>query len=217
MTPKNTLGSLAVILFGKMALAEVKFINLQSVNKSVERIKCDWNQLTMTCNSIAASLIALLATLTYIADEPFKITAKRSDDRIEVKSKDDKTWFVIRSPFGISNANIERTTEQWPDKVVIQLRLKGLENFKLSTDKLKLEASVSSQNGDVRLWKDGKEDSPLDAKSPYWMEIKILDSDGEPTKAIPLKDGYFEMELPKKFFEGNPTSFKVEWVDFYRN
>ena len=68
----------------------------------------------------------------------------------------------------------------------------------------------------VRLWKDGKEDSPLDSNSPYWMEIRILGSDGEPTKAIPLKDGYFDMELPKKFFGGNPRSFKVEWIDFYR-
>lgn len=171
----------------------------------------------MRSKSIAVSLVVLVAALNCIADEPFKITTKRSDDRVEVKSNDDKTLFVIRSPFGISNATVERTTEQWPDKVVIHLRLKGLESFKLSTDKLKLEASVSSHDGSVRLWKDAKEDSPLDSKSPYWMEIKTLDSDGEPTKAIPLKDGYFEMELPKKFVEGNPESIKVEWIDFYRN
>ena len=101
----------------------------------------------MTHSSIALSLVVLLATLTYIADEPFKISTKRSDDRIEVKSKDDKTLFVIRSSFGISNASIERTTEHWPDKVVIQLRLKGMESFKLSTDTVKLEASVSSHDG----------------------------------------------------------------------
>lgn len=171
----------------------------------------------MTYYSIAASLIALMATLNCIADEPFKITTKRSDDRVDVNSKDDKAMFVIRSPFGISNATIERTSEQWPDKVVIELRLKGLESFKASTDKLKLEASVSSHDGSVRLWKDGKEDSSLDSESPYWMEIKALDNEDEPTKASPLKDGVFEMQLPKKFFEGNPKWLKVEWIDFYRN
>jgi uncharacterized glyoxalase superfamily protein PhnB len=88
----------------------------------------------MTHSSIAASLVVLLASLTYIADEPFKITTKRSDDRIEVKSKNDKPVFIVRSPFGISNATIELTKEQWPDKVVIQLRLQGLESFKVSTD-----------------------------------------------------------------------------------
>lgn len=170
----------------------------------------------MTHYSIAASLVVLLTTLTN-ANEPFKITTKRSDDRVEVKSGDDKAMFVIRSPFGISKATIERTTEQWPDKVVIQLRLKGLESLKVSTDKLKLEASVSSHDGSVRLWKDGKEDSPLDSKSPYWIEIKALDNEGEPTKATSLKDGVFELQLPKKLFEDNPKSFKMEWVDFYRN
>jgi len=172
----------------------------------------------MRNNSFMALLVVLLATMSCFADEPaFKITTKRSDDRVELKSKDDKTLFIIRSPFGISNATIERTTDQWPDKTVIQLRLMGLENFKVSTDKIKLEASVSSHDGSVRLWKDGKEDSPLDSKSSYWIEIKILGSDGEPTKAIPLKDGSFEMQLPKKFFDDHPQSIKVEWIDFYRN
>ena len=171
----------------------------------------------MRNNSIAAPLIVLIATMNCIADEPFKITTKRSDDRVEVKSEDDKALFVVRSPFGISNATIERTTEQWPDMVLIQLRLKGLENFKVSTEKLKLEASVSSHDGSVRLLKNGKEDSPLNSKSPYWIEIRILDSEGASVKAIPLKDGYFESKLPKKFFEGNPMSFKMEWIDFYRN
>ena len=173
----------------------------------------------MTNNSIPAMLMLAMAfTNCFVNETPaFKITTKRSDDRVEVKSEDDKIVFVVRSPMGISNATIERTTEQWPDKVVIQLRLKGLESFKVSIEQLKLEASASSQNGDVRLWKDGKEDAPLNSKSPYWMEIRILDSDGEPAKSIPLKDGYFEMQLPKKFFEGNPKSIEVKWIDFYRN
>ena len=153
------------------------------------------------------------------ADDPqqFKISSKRSDDRVEMKSESDRVVFDVRSPFGVSSATIERKTKQWPAKVLIQLRLKGLENFKVSTDKLKLEASVSSPNGDARLWKDGKEDTPLNAKSPHWMEIRIMDKDGKPSKAFPSKDGYFQMQLPKKFFEGNPESFKVEWIDFYRN
>jgi hypothetical protein len=84
-------------------------------------------------------------------------------------------------------------------------------------DQSKLEASVSSQDGKVRLWKDGKEDSPLDAKSPRWMDIRLVGSDGKPAKGIPLKDGYFEMKLPTAFFENNPKAITVNWIDFYRN
>ena len=62
---------------------------------------------------------------------------------------------------------------------MLRLHLKGLENIKVSNGKVTMEAAVSSQDGKVRLWKDGKEDSPLDAKSPYWMEIRIVGHDGK--------------------------------------
>ena len=167
--------------------------------------------------SIAPILVLTLSVLTCADDTPpFKIVTKRIDDQVDVKSEKDKVVFDVRSPFGISSATIERTTEQWPEKVLIKLRLKGLENFKVSTDKLKLEASVSSQNGDARIWKGGKEDTPLNSKNPYWMQIQIMDIDGKPTKALPSRDGYFELQLPKRLFEGNPRAFMLEWIDFYR-
>lgn len=147
----------------------------------------------------------------------FKITTNRKNDRVVVKAEKDKVVFSVHSPFGISNAAIERTGENWPDGVVLRLHLNGLENFRVTNGRVKLEASVSSQDGKVRLWKDGKEDAMLDAKSPHWMEIRMFGSDGKPAKAIPLKDGYFEMALPKAFFEGNPRSITVNWIDFYRN
>lgn len=158
-----------------------------------------------------------IATTTADDSPPFKITTKRDNDRVEVKAEKDKTILSVHSPFGISNAVIERTGENWPEAVTLRLHLKGLENFQVTNGKVKLEASVSSQDGKVRLWKDGKEDSPLDAKSPYWMEIRIVGSDGKPAKAIPLKDGYFEMQLPRAFFESNPKTITVNWIDFYRN
>lgn len=168
---------------------------------------------------IPALLVLAVAVTTANAEEnpPFKIATKRKDDRVEVKTEKDKVLFSIHSPFGISNAVIKRADEKWPDAVELRLRLKGLENFSVSNDKEKLEASVSSQDGKVRLWKDGKEDTPLDAKSPYWMEIQMVGSDGKPAKTIPLKDGYFELQVPKAFFEGNPKSITLNWIDFYRN
>jgi len=150
---------------------------------------------------------------------PYKITSKRDDDRVDVKAEKGKATFSIHSPFGISHAAIERVGDKWPDDVVLRLNLKGLENFKVSNGKVTLEGSVSLQveKPVVRLWKDGKEDSPLDAKSPYWIGVRILGGDGKPAKEIPLKDGYFELALPKAFFEGNPNSITVNWIDFYRN
>ena len=151
------------------------------------------------------------------AEDPrFKITTKRENDKVEIKVESDKAVFSVHSPFGISQTVIERTDEDWSDIVMLRLHLKGLEHFKVSPGKVTLEAVVSSQDGKVRLWKDGKEDSPLDAKSPYWTEIRMVGNDGKPTTAIPLKDGYFEIQLPKALFEDNPKSITVNWIDFYR-
>ena len=148
----------------------------------------------------------------------FKITTKRDTDKVDVKFEKGQTVFSIHSPFGISQAVIERTVEKWPEGVVLRLHLKGLENFHASNGKVTLDAAVSSSDDRqrVRLWMNGKEDAPLDAKSPYWMEVRILDGNGKQAKEIPLKDGYFEMPLPKALFEGN-RKITVEWIDFYRN
>ena len=48
------------------------------------------------------------------------------------------------------------------------------------------------------------------------MDIRIVGGDGRPAQELPLKDGYFEMTLPRAFFEGNPKSITLNWIDFYR-
>lgn len=168
--------------------------------------------------AIVAVIAAALSTgCTDAVNEPqFKITTKRDNDKVEVKVKTDKMIFSVHSPFGISQTVIESTNGNWPDIVMLRLHLKGLENFKVSNGKVTLEAAVSSQDSKVRLWKDGKEDSPLDAKSPHWTEIRMVGDDGKQVTTVPLKDGYFEIQLPKAFLEDNPKSITVNWIDFYR-
>ncbi len=170
---------------------------------------------------LAPGLLVLAVVTTAAADDspPFRVTTKRADDRADVKAEKDKVIVSVQSPFGISHAVIERGGETWPDAVVLRLHMKGLENFKVANGKVKLEGSASFHDGKpvVRLWKDGKEDAPLDAKNPYWMEVRIVGGDGKQAKEMPLKGGYFEMPLPRAMFEGNPKTITVSWIDFYRN
>lgn len=167
-------------------------------------------------------LVALVSTMGVVVagnESPlFKITTKRTDDNLEVKvTSDEKAVVSIHSPFGISNAQIERRSDKWPETVTLRLHLKGLELFRATNARISLDASVSSQNGKARVWKDGREDLLLDANSPYWLDIRRFDGDGKPATANPLNAGYFEMQLPKSFFEANPKSITVSWIDFYRN
>jgi hypothetical protein len=154
------------------------------------------------------------------SDQPakFKITTKRKDDSVEVGSAKDKTVFAVKSPFGISQAVIEREGEKWPEAVVLRLHLKSLESFRASNGNVTVDAAVSSQEGQmkVRIWKDGKENAPLDEKSPFWTVIRIVGGDGKPAKELPLKNGFFEVTVPRAFFEANPNSITLNWIDCYR-
>lgn len=178
----------------------------------------------MTRIAIAAVIGVLVTAVgrSYADEKPgapsqFKITMKRDSDTVEVKVDQEKTVFSIQSPVGISEAVMERTGDKWPDAVLLRLYLKGLESFRATSGTVTLDAAVSSQGGTVRIWKDGKEDSPLDSTSPFWMDVRMVGGDGKPATVVPLKDGYFEIQLPKALFEGNPKSITVNWIDFYRN
>lgn len=152
-------------------------------------------------------------------DQPtkFKITTRKKDDTLAVQVNKEKIVFVVKSPSGISQAVIERLEESWPKVVVSRLHLKGLESFRASNGKATLDAAVSSQDAKVRMWKDGKEDALLDDKSPFWAAIRIVGGDGKLAKEVPLKDGYFEVTLPRAFFAGNPKRITLTWIDFFRN
>jgi hypothetical protein len=148
----------------------------------------------------------------------FKITTRRADDAVAVRSDQGRTVVTVKSPFGISQAVLERLGEAWPEAMVLRLHLKGLSSFRASNGTATLDAAVSLQEGRtrVRIWKDGKENSPLDEHSPFWMDIHIVGGDGRPARELPLKDGYFEVTLPRVFFEGSPRSITLNWIDFYR-
>jgi hypothetical protein len=150
---------------------------------------------------------------------PFTVATKRNDDRVEVTVEQGKAIFTVHSPFGISDAVIERQEANWPDAVVLRLRLKGLERFRITNGKTTLDASVSQRDGTFqrRIWAGGKEDRPLESTSQNWFDIRILGEDGSPAKALPMNGGYFELRLPKGIMDGNPQSITVNWVDFYRN
>lgn len=168
--------------------------------------------------AIGFFVLAYLGGMMNAAEKPpmLKITTKRDTDKVDVKAENGKTVLSIESPFGISQAVIERTDETWPDGMVLRLHVKGLESFRVSNGKVTINAAMSGQDN-VRQWKDANEDSLLDAGSPYRMEIRMVGSDGKSARGVPLRDGYFEILLPKAFFEVNPKSVTVNWIDFYRS
>ena len=159
-----------------------------------------------------------LAGVAKPASSAFESTTKKSEDQVEVETKDGTAIFTFRCPTGIGGATMSIKDGKWPKKVVVRLRLMGLESLTVSNGKTLLSASVLSHSGNPRLLdvvEDGKE-KKVGKDSPYWAEMRGFDSTGKPVTGLPGKGGYFEITLPKALLEGQPKSLEVEWIDFYR-
>jgi hypothetical protein len=145
----------------------------------------------------------------------FIATVGRTDTRIRFLSEPQTTIVDIHSGFGIDTATIKRESISWPESILVRLHLKGLESFKARAGVSAVEWSVSSTGKHakrVSMRKD-RDESALDEKSPYHSKVRIVGGNGK----IPLKDGYFQVPLPAKLFEGNPEQITLRWIDFYRN
>ena len=163
-------------------------------------------------------LTATLLAMVIAADTPpFGFTSKRDDDKVTAKAEEGRTLIDIHSPRGISSLVVRRTGEAWPERVVVRLHLRGLEQFDATSETVSYAGGVRSHTDyAVSLTVKGKKDDPKDPKSPYFLDFRMVGKDGKPARTIPLKDGYFEVKLPRAFFEGNPKSVTLSWVDFYR-
>lgn len=171
--------------------------------------------------SLLAFCVSILCGLLAMADDKvpkFQVQTRKMNDTVQVQGDHDKVVFDVKSPSGIGGATIERAEKAWPAAVSLKLHLNGLESLVVSTGKVKLSAAVSIHDGKlgVRQWKNDKEDEPLNQKSPLWMDIRPIGADGKPAERLPLKDGWFEVTLPKALLESNPPSLDLQWIDFYR-
>ena len=151
-----------------------------------------------------------------VDDKPsFHATVVRTDTRIRFLSEVGTTVFDITSATGIDKATIKRKEKEWPKVVLVRLHLGGLESFKVGGKEVAIEWSVSStgKNEATTSLVSGKRRVAVTKDSPYYGVVRIVGDE----RKIPLKDGYFEVPLPAKLFEGNPQEITLEWIDFYRS
>lgn len=184
-------------------------------------------------HSAALAAFACRGLAAVEPNEPFRFTTPREGDEVRAAQENSATIFTVRSQRGIGEATIERRGERWPERIILRLHLRGLENFQIAAEKnaadakkegakqadvKKIGVAVSS-TGDgppVRQWLDDREREPLDKRSPLWIDLRGIGSDGRPSDAIPLRDGYFELRLPAALTADNPGSLRLHWIDFFR-
>lgn len=179
--------------------------------------------MTMQVARLLMALSVAIVCAGALANEapapPFepKIVTKEGDDAVAVKREGEKVVLAVTSRSGIGKATITPAAK-WPKMVVLRLQLRGLESLRISDGRTTLEVSASSHgDGGVRLsLRDGNDEKPVDAKSPYWTDVRILDGQNKPMKKLPPADGCFELELPAALMPGEGKPLELSWIDFYR-
>lgn len=152
----------------------------------------------------------------------FEVIPKKEADQIEVSFEKQAAVFDIFSPDGIGGAEVKLASGALPEKILLRLHLKGLEEFRLTASDKTLLAEVSSHgNNAVResisdTSKNGDGWETIDPNSPYWMDIKMVNPETKPAPKVPLKNGYFEMAVPQYFIKSKISAFSIRWIDFYR-
>lgn len=150
-------------------------------------------------------LAACAAPARQLDRAAFQYTPLKGDPQVVFTTSNELELIDVTSPTGIGSVAIEKTSGEWPPKVIIRLHVKGLENFKFTYDAKTVEAAVSSQNAQLvreMLTQAGKM-SILSAGDPYWMNV---------TRG----SGYFDIEVPADFLASGENKFTIEWIDYYR-
>jgi hypothetical protein len=155
-----------------------------------------------------AALLSLgaCAASTRQVDRPtFRYTPLKGDPQIIFTISNEMLLIDITSPTGIGGATIDKTSGQWPPKIVMRLHLKGLEDFKFKYGAKTVAVSVPGQSNKVvreELVQDGQVTS-LSAGDAYWMSVTANPDD-------------FDIEAPADFLTSGENTFTIEWIDFYR-
>jgi len=149
----------------------------------------------------------------------WKVNCPKEGDHIEIVPQKEGAILDIFSQRGIGQATVERTSGPWPMPLVLRLHLRGLESLRVEVGPWGFEASVMSYPPyQPRLRVHGPEPLPaVDPKSPYWVDIRMVDSAGKPASKIPLEGGCFEVRIPPSFLEKSPQKMQIHWIDFYRD
>lgn len=141
---------------------------------------------------------------------------RKTNYRIEVQNKEDQVAidavalqpvFTVISAKGIGRAVVHRPTDGWPNEqqqIVVKLKLRGLEQLRVSAGELSWLVNVSSHDRKptIRLQRGSNETEITNLDNRYWTDVKTSSD--------------FEMKLPSAIFSDNPKSITIDWVDFYR-
>jgi hypothetical protein len=160
--------------------------------------------------ALAASFILGGCASTNRTEDMIEITFDREDSSsANVTYGDSRAVIDVTDPWGINGLNANLVEGEWPEEVVVRLRLRGLERLEIHYGNYTIATGVSST---------GDPDPPL--------TLTVIDEQGRTQSASPSAYVYypdirrttngFEITLPPHFHSDHYPSFSMQWIDFYR-
>jgi len=165
---------------------------------------CRYAVLALSCLAVLG-LAACAPSSAAEEHATYQAVPVKGDPRITFSTAADAVLIDITSPTGIGSAAIERTSGQWPAKIVMRLHVKGLESFQFLYGDTRIDVGVSS-HGDNAVHEEYEQPGKMGTASPgdpYWI-------------AVTPGAGYFDLEAPADFLKSGESKFTIEWIDFYR-
>jgi hypothetical protein len=127
----------------------------------------------------------------------------------ELILSDDHALIDVTDGRGINGLTATLVEGEWPQRITIHLRLKGLERLEIHYGPYTIATGKSSNDSP---------DPPL--------ILYVADEDGKVTQApvssfiyfpdISRTEDGFDVTLPAHFFQEQRPAFSVHWIDFYR-
>lgn len=173
------------------------------------------------------TLLLIIGTLpsgcsqkTWIDESPaptYAIETAGEGDHVWVEEDDEGARIIIESEKGIGSTTISSTAGSLPGKLIIELRLSGLEQFEFAYADTVVSISVSS-GADHTVHESVKTpagEQAIAQDSPFWMEVVREAPAGSEGSKI-TETGYFQVTSPQDFAEGRYDTVSMHWIDFYR-
>jgi len=126
---------------------------------------------------------------------------------------DTRTLIEVTSSTGIGAFTATLIDGEWPVEIVTRLRLRGLEGLEIGYGDITIQTGISSTSSpDPALMvmttnPDGSTDRTYPSADQYHPGIR---------RGSDEKGQYFDIALPRHFFQSEQPTFSIGWIDFYR-
>ncbi len=144
----------------------------------------------------------------------------KGGDAVTVTEEGNRTVVDVHSTSGIGRAELTMPNGGWRRPLTMRFHLQGLEALDVNNGRLVIHTSVLSRPPYKQLCElfpvGGRNGSPLEEVSPFWMPLNVANRKEPGQRVIPLDDGYFEVTLPDALLDGNPETLYIQWIDFLR-